>query len=191
MKGRIEQIMKEFSLSATEFSERVGISLSVLSHIMSGRNNPSLDVVGKIIRSFEEIDSDWLILGKGKMFRTLPSHPIDGSDLEHNEKPLKQPSAKIVEPTLFEDVEESISPLASKLQKNIQASVDTIPPKDPNSASPVESIEAHSSSYNKKESSSDAVRYVDRVVMNDRNDKKIIRITIFYSDNTYQNFVME
>lgn len=191
MKGRIEQIMKEFSLSATEFSERVGISLSVLSHIMSGRNNPSLDVVGKILRSFEEIDSDWLILGKGKMFRTRPSHHIDGSDLEDNEKLLKQPSAKIVEPTLFEDVEESISPLATKLQKNIQAPIDTIPPKDLSSTSPVESIETHSSSFDKKESSQDAARYVDRFVMNDRNDKKIIRITIFYSDNTYQNFIME
>lgn len=190
MKGRIEQIMKEFSLSATEFSERVGISLSVLSHIMSGRNNPSLDVVGKILRSFEEIDSDWLILGKGKMFRTLSSYPINGSDLEDNEKLFKQPSAKIVEPTLFEDIEESISPLATKLQKNIQIPVDTVPPKEQNSISPVESIEAHSS-IEKKESSPDAVRYVDRVIMNDRNDKKIIRITIFYSDNTYQNFIME
>ncbi|GAB1359314.1 helix-turn-helix transcriptional regulator [Porphyromonadaceae bacterium] len=191
MKGRIEQIMKEFSLSATEFSERVGISLSVLSHIMSGRNNPSLDVVGKILRSFEEIDSDWLILGKGKMFRSLPSHPIDESDLEDNEKLLKKPLAKIIEPTLFEDIEESISPLATKLQKNIQVPVDTVPPKDLNSASPVESIETHSSSINKNESSPDALRHVDRVVMNDRNDKKIIRITIFYSDNTYQNFIME
>ena len=158
---------------------------------MSGRNNPSLDVVGKILRSFEEIDSDWLILGKGKMFRTLSSYPINGSDLEDNEKLFKQPSAKMVEPTLFEDIEESISPLATKLQKNIQIPVDTVPPKDLNSASPVESIETHSSSINKNESSPDALRHVDRVVMNDRNDKKIIRITIFYSDNTYQNFIME
>lgn len=189
MKSRIEQIMKEFSLSATEFSERIGISLSVLSHIMSGRNNPSLDVVGKILRSFEEIDSDWLILGKGKMLRVLPSHPIGGTDLEHSEKAVKQPSPKIVEPTLFENEEEP-SPLAAKLQKNIQATVDSTTSKDANSSSTVEPVENHFSNE-RKENFPSAVNYVDRVIMNDPPNKKIIRITIFYSDKTYQNFIME
>ena len=45
MKERIQQIMQREGLSPSRFAEEIGIQRSAMSHIISGRNNPSLDVV--------------------------------------------------------------------------------------------------------------------------------------------------
>ena len=58
--------MKE-GLSATQFADKIGISASSLSHILNGRNNPSLDVVTRIHSAFPKISTDWLIYGSGNM----------------------------------------------------------------------------------------------------------------------------
>lgn len=67
MKDRILQIMKSASLSNAEFAEKIGISTSSLSHIFSGRNNPSLDVVMRIHKSYPTININWLLYGEGEM----------------------------------------------------------------------------------------------------------------------------
>ncbi len=76
MKDRISQIMNKKGFSATQFAEKIGISASSLSHILNGRNNPSLDVVMRIHKAFETINTDWLIYGTGPMEST----PIAGKD---------------------------------------------------------------------------------------------------------------
>lgn len=68
--------MNKKGFSATQFAEKIGISASSLSHILNGRNNPSLDVVMRIHKAFETINTDWLIYGTGPMEST----PIAGKD---------------------------------------------------------------------------------------------------------------
>jgi len=68
MKNRIEQIMRHYGLTATQFATEIGIQRSALSHIMSGRNKPSLDFVIKMKQRYSEINTDWLLLGFGNMF---------------------------------------------------------------------------------------------------------------------------
>ena len=50
MKERIQKIMQRESMTAGMFAEKIGISPASLSHILSGRNNPSLDVMMKILK---------------------------------------------------------------------------------------------------------------------------------------------
>ena len=69
MKERIQQIMQREGLSPSRFAEEIGIQRSAMSHIISGRNNPSLDVVMKILERFKYIQSDWLLTGQGTMVR--------------------------------------------------------------------------------------------------------------------------
>ena len=69
MKERIQQIMQREGLSPSRFAEEIGIQRSAMSHIISGRNNPSLDVVMKILERFKYIQSDWLLTGHGTMVR--------------------------------------------------------------------------------------------------------------------------
>ena len=64
MKQRIEKIIKENSLSASQFADKIGVPRSGLSHVLKGRNKPSLDYVLKILEAFPQIDSAWLLTGK-------------------------------------------------------------------------------------------------------------------------------
>ena len=54
-------------MTAVQFAEKIGISPSSLSHILSGRNNPSLEVVMKIHKACDYISLDWLLYGEGQM----------------------------------------------------------------------------------------------------------------------------
>lgn len=71
MKDRILALINAYNLTSTQFADEIDSSKSKLSHIFSGRNNPSLDVVTNILENFPEVNPDWLILGKGKMFRSM------------------------------------------------------------------------------------------------------------------------
>lgn len=67
---RLHQIMDHYGLSATAFSEKLGVNRSTTSHLLSGRNKPSLDVVMKILDSFPEVSLYWLMNGKGEFPHT-------------------------------------------------------------------------------------------------------------------------
>lgn len=69
MKDRIIKIMETENLSSTMLADKLGVSRAVISHILNGRNNPSLDVVTRILQELPYIDSDWLIMGSGNMFK--------------------------------------------------------------------------------------------------------------------------
>jgi transcriptional regulator with XRE-family HTH domain len=62
---RLEKVMKYYSLSASAFAEKIGVQRSSISHILSGRNKPSLEFTMKILTSFPEVDLYWLLNGKG------------------------------------------------------------------------------------------------------------------------------
>lgn len=68
MVERIKAIMEYYQMKPGQFADAVGIQRSVLSHVLSGRNKPSLDFVLRIKNHFPDIRLDWLILGKGEMF---------------------------------------------------------------------------------------------------------------------------
>ena len=69
MKERIKKIMDNENLTPARFADKLQINRAVVSHILNGRNNPSLDVVMKILSEMDYINSDWLINGTGSMYR--------------------------------------------------------------------------------------------------------------------------
>ena len=69
MKDRIKKIMDNENLTPARFADKLQINRAVVSHILNGRNNPSLDVVMKILSEMDYINSDWLINGTGSMYR--------------------------------------------------------------------------------------------------------------------------
>lgn len=81
MKDRILTVMEHEGLTPSKFAEAIGIQRSAMSHIISGRNNPSLDVLVKILERFTYVDSDWLLFGKGNMIR---QHVLTEPDLFTN-----------------------------------------------------------------------------------------------------------
>lgn len=75
MKERIEKIMKQEHLSASKLADIANIQRSAMSHILSGRNRPSLDIALKILEAFPTLSSDWLIRGIGPMCKDDGQNP--------------------------------------------------------------------------------------------------------------------
>lgn len=63
--GRLEYLMKYYDLSASSFADKIGVQRSGISHLLSGRNKPSLDFVLKLEEEFPEVNLYWLLKGSG------------------------------------------------------------------------------------------------------------------------------
>ena len=86
--SRIEEVRKNHQLTAASFATKIGVQRSAISHILSGRNKPSLEFLMKIHDSFDEVNLEWLILGK-------PS-PLS-QDLEILNNPETNPSTDVID----------------------------------------------------------------------------------------------
>jgi transcriptional regulator with XRE-family HTH domain len=76
MKDRILQFLKVENKSSAQFAEEISVQPSSISHIISGRNNPSLDFVMKMLNKYPALSTDWLIFGKGQMYREKQLHVL-------------------------------------------------------------------------------------------------------------------
>lgn len=72
---RIHQIIQEQQLSSAAFADAIGVQRSSISHVLSGRNKPSLDFVLKTLQAFPQVSPQWLLLGIDSP--TLSPHPQD------------------------------------------------------------------------------------------------------------------
>lgn len=116
MKDRIEHIMRAKNLKASDFAALLGIQPSGVSHILAGRNKPSLEFVKKIKETFPEYNLDWIIFGTGPMTTSEPfnvptnpspnsSSPDPGSiPFDFDNEPL-QDDLSLIDPT---DVSEKV-----------------------------------------------------------------------------------
>ncbi len=62
---RLEIILDYYNLSASAFADKINVQRSSMSHLLSGRNKPSLDFIIKVIEVFPEVDLYWILNGKG------------------------------------------------------------------------------------------------------------------------------
>jgi len=69
MKERIIEFLKAENKSSAQFAEEIGVQPSGISHILSGRNKPSLDFVIKMLEKYKFLSTDWLLFGKGTMYK--------------------------------------------------------------------------------------------------------------------------
>lgn len=69
MKERIIQFLKAENKTSAQLADDIGVQASGISHILSGRNNPSLDFVIKMLEKYKFISPEWLLFGRGDMYR--------------------------------------------------------------------------------------------------------------------------
>ena len=87
LNNRIQKIIQYSMLTASEFADEIGVQRSNISHIISGRNKPSLDFIVKIKDRFPEIQWEWIIEGKGEMTKsTLSPTSLQESKINFSEK---------------------------------------------------------------------------------------------------------
>lgn len=101
---RLEKVIDYYGESASSFADKIGVQRSSISHILSGRNKPSLDFVMKVLTTYPEVELYWLLNGKGN----FPS--------DKNEPTIESPKPAA---TQFEE-KVIAKKLTSKSEKSIQ-----------------------------------------------------------------------
>ncbi len=64
---RIRNLINTKKLNAAQFADQIGVQRSSISHVLSGRNKPSLEFIQKILKKFPDVDASWLISGQGEI----------------------------------------------------------------------------------------------------------------------------
>lgn len=186
-KNRIEKVILFQNMTSGQFAAEIGIQNSTLSHILNNRNNPSLDVLKKILSRFPEISTDWLILGQGSMLR--------------QEKQSK-------EPTLFDSFDETSSSSESLVAENV------VKTTQPNAEVQKEMLKSDSNPVQERQKpplSESRSTEINNSTPQQRNDseispqvrtlstefpvrttsepaRKVTKVILYFTDNTYQEF---
>jgi len=90
---RLEYLMEYYNFTASSFADKISVQRSGISHLLSGRNKPSLDFVLKISEEFPDVNLYWLLNGKGSFLKNDIT-PALVSEPENDEKP-NQPTEEI------------------------------------------------------------------------------------------------
>jgi transcriptional regulator with XRE-family HTH domain len=69
MQMQIQEILRREELSSSQFADKIGVQRSSVSHVLSGRNKPGFDFIQKILEAFPGINAEWLITGRGEMYK--------------------------------------------------------------------------------------------------------------------------
>jgi len=69
---RIEKVKDTLGLTARQFAAEIRVQPGTISNMMAGRNNPSLEVMKRIMERYPTLNPEWLIAGRGDMWRTEP-----------------------------------------------------------------------------------------------------------------------
>ncbi|MCF4101714.1 helix-turn-helix transcriptional regulator [Gillisia sp. M10.2A] len=109
---RLQEILNYYDISAAAFADAIEVGRSSISHIISGRNKPSLDFVLKIVETYPEVELYWLLNGKG----SFPGNP--------NKKETASPSPLTSTTPIRTQIKES-APLPPA-QNNYPISTDSV-----------------------------------------------------------------
>lgn len=90
MLSRIKEIIEAKNLTPSRFADHVDVPRSTISHILSGRNKPSLEVVQKILEAFPDIPAEWLVRGKGLYENSQRDLFSEFGKTEEEAKPLNK-----------------------------------------------------------------------------------------------------
>ena len=107
IKDRIRMIMEREKVPPKVFAKTIGVQQSTLSHILNGRNKPSLDVIMKVHQKYDYVNLEWLLYGEGEMMVSEEETSFSSSNSDYlpslfDENPVN-PSK---EPTLPENRKE-------------------------------------------------------------------------------------
>ena len=170
---RIELLMKSYDLSPSQFAERTGIQRASVSHILSGRNKPSLEVMLKVYDAFPGVDMKWLMTGVG-------------------EEPVRHAAANqapVADDTLFASID-----TASQRPQQVENSlftpvVETAHEETKPRRTPVQQPVREKAVPDARPRRTPANRLAQMAAM--QPEKKIKDIRIYYSDGPYETLVPE
>ncbi len=160
---KIKQILIEKNLTPSYFADEIGVQRSSISHILSGRNRPSFDIIQKIIRRFPELGYEWIMEEEqsGNNDRQMSS-----SGSTYGTRGVGRPAPN--RPDSFNTGQAGTTYSNGPQATGIRSQRNEIPPQSMIHADTNESAEL--------------------VVTNAAGEKKVERILVFYTDGSFREF---
>ncbi len=181
MIDRINLILKANNITARQFAEEIGIQPSGMSHILGGRNNPSLDFVTKVINRYPEIDANWLLLGRGAMITNSPTAPsaesLSPTLTQNNDLGLEAPNEHGI---LFSPRIEETKPVDTSIDNEYLEPSDL--PIVPNNEEPATYEQTSTTTPHKIESK-------QTLPQAGNEGRRLVKLLFIYSDNTFEECI--
>lgn len=93
MNARLQQFLAAENISQSQFADSIGVARASVSHIISGRNKPGFDFIEGMSRRFPTLNLEWLITGKGKMYKDGSHASASGLFTPEYDLPEEEPAA--------------------------------------------------------------------------------------------------
>jgi len=127
MKERILEFLRKENKTSAQFAEEIGVQPSGISHIISGRNKPSLDFILKMLEKYSFISTDWLLFGHGSMYNEPKMADLfSGEEIEMPAASVERPVQKSGEAQLKSKTLHDDETLASDRAINHHSAVSKI-----------------------------------------------------------------
>ena len=200
MNRRFQTILDLENLSPAQLADRLGVQRSGISHILSGRNKPSFELLQRVVQSFPEISAEWLITGNGKPLKeqnlAAASGATSGATSSATSSAANSRSSGTTPSTT-----PSISPSTTSGSNNsstsgtisgatppfeglFNSSEAATEPQIPAQTSDIEGIEDEISDFQPLQSS-----IFDANPANDREKRALKRVILIYNDNTFEELL--
>ena len=196
MNRRFQTILDLENLSPAQLADRLGVQRSGISHILSGRNKPSFELLQRVVQSFPEISAEWLITGNGKPLKEQNQAAASGATSSATSSAANSRSSGTTPSTT-----PSISPSTTSGSNNsstsgtisgttppfeglFNSSESATEPQIPAQTSDIEGIEDEISDFQPLQSS-----IFDANPANDREKRALKRVILIYNDNTFEELL--
>src|SRR5574344_1411232 len=204
MNRRFQTILDLENLSPAQLADRLGVQRSGISHILSGRNKPSFELLQRVVQSFPEISAEWLITGNGKPLKEQNQAAASGaassaasgatsgtaSSAANSRSSGTTPSTTpSISPSTTSGSNNSstsgtISGATPPFEGLFNSSESATEPQIPAQTSDIEGIEDEISDFQPLQSS-----IFDVNPANDREKRALKRVILIYNDNTFEELL--
>lgn len=123
MNTRLTQFLAAENVSQAQFADKVGVARASVSHILAGRNKPGFDFIERMSRHYPNLSLDWLINGKGRMYKDAGNEKSPATVPHEDEKPILRDQEKTESTGFLFDTEE-IQSRPEPVFSNIAANAD-------------------------------------------------------------------
>ena len=200
MNRRFQTILDLENLSPAQLADRLGVQRSGISHILSGRNKPSFELLQRVVQSFPEISAEWLITGNGKPLKEQNQAAASGA-ASSAASGATSGTASSAANSRSSGTTPSISPSTTSGSNNsstsgtisgattpfeglFNSSEAATEPQIPAQTSDIEGIEDEISDFQPLQSS-----IFDANPANDREKRALKRVILIYNDNTFEELL--
>ena len=200
MNRRFQTILDLENLSPAQLADRLGVQRSGISHILSGRNKPSFELLQRVVQSFPEISAEWLITGNGKPLKEQNQAAASGA-ASSAASGATSGTASSAANSRSSGTTPSISPSTTSGSNNsstsgtisgatppfeglFNSSESATEPRIPAQTSDIEGIEDEISDFQPLQSS-----IFDANPANDREKRALKRVILIYNDNTFEELL--